>query len=83
MNLIKFSAGWCSPCKQLEVALGNTDHPLAKDYRSVDIDNNTELTKLYNVRGVPTLILEDDEGNELRRLTGMQTPIKLLAFLSA
>lgn len=82
MNLIKFSAGWCSPCKQLGIALENTDHPLAKDYRSVDIDNNTELTKLYSIRGVPTLVLEDDEGNEIKRLTGMQTPVKLLAFLS-
>ena len=70
MKVLKFSAEWCGPCKMLSSTI-------EKYYKGdtvieeVDIDENRELATEYGIRGVPTLILLDDNGVELRRKSGM------------
>lgn len=57
--LLDFYAQWCTPCKCLNPILEQLDSEY-KDtlvIAKVDIDKNEELTKQYNLRGVPTLIL--------------------------
>lgn len=68
MELIKFSATWCAPCKVLTNMLRNfKEVPL----KNVDIENDTELVKKYNVRKVPTMVLVDENGEELWRHVGV------------
>lgn len=70
MKVLKFSATWCGPCKMLANVL--------EDYKGVeieniDIDEHQEVAIRYGVRGVPTCVLLNDEGGEVRRQSGVMT----------
>jgi thiol-disulfide isomerase/thioredoxin len=68
-----FSADWCGPCKSLKSFL-KTYHKTLEDQGHritiVDIDDNPELQRKYNVRAVPTTIVFGDNKNEKDRLEG-------------
>jgi len=49
----------------------------------IDIDQNMDAVKKYNIRGVPVLILAEDDGTEIDRMTGMADEKKLLEFIGA
>lgn len=80
MKLLKFSASWCQPCKQLTKTIESAD--LYIPLQSVDIDEDVGLTKQYGVRGVPTLVVLDDAGNELARKTGAMSKEALRDFVA-
>lgn len=80
MQLIKFSSSWCGPCKSLSSNLTKLDLS-GLSFQEVDIDKEPSLAQQHNVRGIPTLILLDSEGNELRRSVGMQSIPTLETFL--
>ena len=67
-KLIRFTASWCGPCKALAKNLETAD--LGIPIEVVDIDENIELAAKYQIRGVPTLVLESEEGQ--KRLVGLQ-----------
>lgn len=77
-KVLKLSAPWCSPCKQMDSQLAR----LQMVVEHVDIDVDKNLGKLYAIRSIPTLIKLDDAGIEIGRLIGAQTDAKLLEFLS-
>lgn len=67
-KIVRFTASWCQPCKMLAKNLEEIqiDTPM----EVVDIDENTDKAIEHNVRGVPTLIMFDDD-KEIKRMTGM------------
>lgn len=73
MKILKFSAIWCAPCKQLSNILSEMDVP--HDIESVDVseDINKPLVGKYGIRSVPVMIHVDDKGKELSRLNGMRS----------
>lgn len=80
MKLIKFSASWCMPCKNLESRLNKLD--LTIDLFSYDVEEEVELTEEWKVRNVPTVILVDDNGHEVKRWVGNFEPnVELKAFI--
>ena len=68
MKILKFSATWCRPCKNLTNTLDQMVLPYV--VQNIDIDEEPGLSSDYSVRSVPTMILVDDEGKELSRLIG-------------
>ncbi len=62
--LIDFHATWCGPCK----ALGPVLEELSEEYKDqidiykIDIDEEYELSELYGIRSVPTLIFVPMQG---------------------
>ena len=69
MQLLKFQADWCGPCKTLtEVMKGIEHYPI-----DVDSLEGMVMAKNMNVKSIPTLILLDDEGLEISRVTGLVT----------
>ena len=79
MKLIKFSSTWCGPCKIMNGLLQH--HKIYDKFEHVDVDENAELVAQYKIRGVPTIILADDDGNVVRSISGNATADQLIALV--
>lgn len=66
-KLIKFSASWCGPCRQLAKELSDFD---SVPITAIDVDENEELATQYNIRSIPALIYLNDTDEELYRSIG-------------
>lgn len=82
MKALKFEASWCAPCKMLSKTIEDAKDKLTVDIECIDIDENAALAKQYGIRGVPTIVIVDDEGKEIKRQSGMMMESQLLQFLS-
>ena len=69
MKLLTFGSDWCSGCKSLKTNLKN----LQIETEDLDIDLHTQTFKKYEVKSLPTLLLLDNNGEVIQRLTGNQT----------
>ena len=79
MNIILyFTAAWCGPCKALAPRMEKLKGKI--NYRKIDVDNNREMSAKYNVRNVPSLVLVDQNGQELNRMVGVQSDEAILNF---
>ncbi len=81
-KIVKFSTIYCGPCKVLspifkKVAL-NTPNII---FEEIDCDDNAELAKSLGIRGVPTLILFEND-IEIKRNVGLISEQELIKFLS-
>lgn len=81
MRLVKYQSTWCQSCKT-QTSLLNTIDLGDIFLEQIDIDNldMQQLSKV-KVHGIPTLILYDNLGNELKRKSGALTKKQLQAFL--
>lgn len=79
MKVLKFYADWCGPCQMLGKTIESSN--LQTQFESIDIDLNSEIARQYNIRGVPTLVMVDESGNEVRRMSGYLNPTQLKQFV--
>ena len=79
-TLLKYEAPWCNGCKVLTNLLKDVDLS-GIEVVPINIDVDTASTKAYNVRSIPTLVLLDSTGEEIRRSTGALTKDQLVKFL--
>jgi len=78
-RILRFTASWCAPCQGLAMTLGEIDSkPLVE---VIDIDVHPEVAKEYGIRGVPTLVMLD-ENIEIKRMSGTKTKTDLEQWLS-
>lgn len=84
MELLIFKASWCQPCKALWALISRLqkDGSLTVTVIPVDIDEERSHAKSYDVKSVPTLILLDETGEEVKRTTGNKSKKDLLEFVS-
>ncbi len=87
--VIDFYADWCIPCKELD-ALTFSDKRVLKEFErftvyKVDMTKNNEtnesLRKRFNVIGMPTVLIIDSKGNEIKRLTGFVNADEFLSMV--
>jgi thioredoxin 1 len=65
--LIDFYASWCKDCTVMDKILKSIDNKYNKiNMFKVDVDNNKELAKEYNIEFLPTIILFN-KNNEVTR----------------
>lgn len=76
---IRFTASWCQPCKMLAKTLEDvtTETPI----EVIDIDENSELAAKFGIRGVPTIVMLQDDV-EIKRLVGMKLQKELEDWLN-
>ena len=81
MKSIKyFTATWCGPCQRFKPIMqevANEGHSV----QFIDIDSQEDFARQYNVRSVPTVIIEQN-GSEVNRLIGASTKEVILENLS-
>ncbi len=87
--VIDFYADWCIPCKELD-ALTFSDKRVLKEFErftvyKVDMTKNNEtnesLRKRFDVIGMPTVLIIDSKGNEVKRLTGFVNADEFLSII--
>ncbi len=69
MEVLRFTASWCQPCKALAMQLAELQ--LNDSVTVIDIDEQSELAMQYGVRSVPTMIMLR-HGKEVKRLVGIK-----------
>jgi thioredoxin 1 len=87
--LVVFSASWCPPCKTMkrevwpdaEVAAA-VESGFVPMYVDVDLKQYGPVVQRYNVRGIPSILILDGEGQVLRQ-AGSMSRSKTLKFLEA
>ena len=79
MKILKFEAPWCAPCKAMDHILELMD--LNMEVEKISIDTNQELCDQYEVRAIPTLIMIDDNKNELNRIKGFKSADEIMEFV--
>lgn len=71
MKLLKFFTKCCGQCKQQTKLLNDfTDIEVVP----VDCDQNKDLVDKYDVKGLPTLVIVDDDENMVTKFTGLVYP---------
>ena len=63
VTLKDFYADWCGPCTTQDPILEELeeDYPDV-DFEKVNVDEKQEVANEYQVRSLPTLIVENDDG---------------------
>jgi thioredoxin 1 len=82
--LVDFWAEWCGPCKMITPVLEEIAAEQAGKLEIVklNIDDNLDVTRRYDVMSIPTLILFKD-GEAKARLVGAKPKGQLLQEISA
>ena len=63
VRLLDFYADWCGPCKTQNPILDElVDDYGEVDFQKVDVDEDQETANQYQVRSLPTVIVENDDG---------------------
>lgn len=88
--LIDFYADWCIPCKELDSRTFSDKRVIDKlenfaAYK-VDMTKNNETNEMlrqrFKVMGMPTVLIIDANGNEVKRLTGFVDADEFLSYLN-
>jgi len=82
--LVDFWAEWCGPCKMISPVLEEIaeEHAGKIQIGKLNIDDNLEVTRRFDVMSIPTLILFKDGEPEVR-LIGAKPKGQLLQEISA
>ena len=70
IKIVDIYAKWCSPCKTIAPILEKVSNELGIELVKLDIEENAFVSKQYNVRSVPVVIIERDD-REYTRLVGV------------
>lgn len=81
-KVFKFSASWCQPCKDMTRALSQIETQAEIVELDIDLPENKDLTRKHEIRSVPTLVMIDDSGNQVKRLVGMKPKQELENWLN-
>jgi len=76
-----YSAPWCGSCQTVKQSL-NSICTNDLEIQVIDIDTlGMQALSKVGIKGIPSLILYDNQGNEIKRKTGALTKKQLEDFL--
>jgi len=71
-RFIYFSAKWCGPCKAFKPLVEKLEE-IGYPVFYVDIDEDPVLAESHSIRGVPSILIEQN-GGVVDRMVGIQDP---------
>ena len=81
--LVKFTADWCGPCRQLAPVLGELARQEGERLKvvQIDVDRNPLTPVAYGVLATPTLLVFRD-GEPVKSMVGARAMRRLVAELA-
>ena len=81
--MVDFWAEWCGPCKMITPILEEiaSEHAGKVKVAKLNVDDNPNVTRRFEVMSIPTLIVFQD-GQPVRRMIGAKGKGQLLQELS-
>jgi thioredoxin 1 len=75
IEIIKFGAEWCGPCKMMKPAMNSlkTKYNIeGSDIQitDMDVDLNPEMASLHKIKNIPVTVFKSD-GIEIKRVVGV------------
>ena len=81
MKVSLYSAPWCGSCQTVKQSLNSIcTNDLEIEVLDVDTLGMQALSKV-GIKGIPSIILYDNQGNEIKRKSGALTKKQLEVFL--
>ena len=77
-KILRFTASWCGPCKSLAKTLEQIETNIPIEV--IDIDEQPDVATEFGIRGVPTLVMMEDNV-ATKRLVGSKTIQEIEAFI--
>ena len=81
MKVLKFYADWCGPCKMQTQVIKNAGDKITTKIEEVNIDENLFMAQDFQVRGVPTMVMVDDNEKEIKRHVGLMNETQLVEWM--
>jgi len=81
-KFLYFSAPWCGPCKQLGPIMEELNEE-GYTVQKIDVDSNPEIIQSFNIRNVPTVIVQVDDVEKGRKIGLASKPMYLEMYNQA
>ncbi len=64
VTLKDFYADWCGPCKTQDTILEEIEADWGDEFEveAIDVDENPDIANEYQVRSLPTIVVENEAG---------------------
>lgn len=72
VSLKDFYADWCGPCKTQDPILEELEEDFPDvSFEKVNVDEEQDVANEYQVRSLPTLVIENDDDGIVERFVGV------------